>query len=258
LIADSEPVRCENPSIARSPELPRKLSIEERARLVMELMNLYGSDAQFAGELEQLGTLADPLPRLDTDLRQDPSVEERAYLERLDHLDRRYGLHLLPKVAVGDDPMGFPMFQPSGQDFLQGWCLKRRGPRPLPPERLGEAAGYWGSTPTIGVRLDLEWEPTRESRGDLRRRVDRLVAEQIDGGLSQLRKHGYAFGGRRPSKRFSVHLRWLFEIRKRAKARGELSQHGRKDPDEGKVEVVKAVTALADSIGIAIRERGVH
>jgi hypothetical protein len=237
----------------------------------MELMNLYGSDPPFAHELEQLGATADRVAKLDSDLRQDPSPESKAYLERLDDMSSRYGLNLLPSVELDRDPWGFPFHQPSGKDFIHAWCFKRRGPRSLPPERLGEAAGYSGEVPTVQVKVDAEWEPTRESRQEFRRRVARRIAEQIDAGLNQRRTHGYTFGGRRPSKRAAAHLRWLFErmrfrgkdglyaeISKRAEARGELSPSGRVDPEDAEAEVVKAVTALADSIGITIRERGME
>jgi hypothetical protein len=235
----------------------------------MELMNLYGGDPEFAQELVQIGAFADRVARLDTDLRQDPSPEAKAYLKRLDDMTDRYGLNLLPTVKLDLDPWGLPFHQPSGKDFIHGWCFKHRGPRPLPPERFGEAAGYSGEVPTVQVKVDAEWETTRESRQEFRRRIDRLTNKQIDAGLEQRRERGHTFGGRRPSKRTSVHLRWLFErmrfrgkdglyaeIRKRAEARSELSPHGRADEDDGEAEVVKAVTALADSIGITIRARG--
>jgi len=234
----------------------------------MELMNLYGGDPEFAQGLVQIGTFADRVARLDADLRQDPSPEAKAYLERLDDMIDRYGLNLLPTVKLDLDPWGLPFHQPSGKDFVHGWCFKRRGPRPLPPERFGEAAGYSGEVPTVQVKVDADWETTRESRQEFRRRLDRLIKEQIDAGLEQRREHGYKFGGRRPSERTSVHLRWLFErmrfrgkngrymeISMRAGARAELSPYGLADPENAEAEVVKAVTALADSIGVKIRER---
>jgi hypothetical protein len=222
-------------------------------------MNLYGSDSDVARDLKGLARVADrvaDLQRVDQDL----SPEARSYLNELDGLTRRYGLDALPGVHFTRDPWGFDFVQPSGKDFVHGWCFKRRTERPLEPEQLGDGAGYAGELPTVAVTIREKWAPTRESRQDFRARVNQAIVAQMEAGLSRLRSEGYRFGGP-PVEVRDVHLRWLFErmrhrgrmtYREIAGSARERNEHVPDDIEDAARSVRKAVTALASYLGVCL------
>ena len=233
--------------------------IEERGRLVAALLTLYGKDEEIARDLESLGALSDPV----TDLRavdEDQSPQATAYRSALDAFVLRYGLNLLPSVPLDKDPFGEDMWQPSGKAFVHGWCFKRRTPVALPAEQLGRAAGYAGVIPKVRVSIDLEWEPTRESRAEARARLEQIITSQLDAGLAGLRSEGYRFDGR-PADLRDEHLRWLFERMRScgrrtyaeiAKAAQDRKEHVSDDPEDAARWVRKAVSALANYLGVRL------
>jgi len=244
-----------------------RFDIIERSRLIRDLLNLYGADPDVQRDLELLGELADTVPGVPP-LLAGSSPQANAYRTERDALAATYGLDRIPPVSRDRDPFGFPCLQPSGVDFLDRWCARRYDGRPLPPSRLGDAAGYFGELPAVSIAVQADWELAgnrAETRTDFVRRVNAMLKHQIDAGLRAHRQAGRTFGGPPPTRR-DVHLRWLFErlrysgtrgqypkIAHAAALRGELPTDA--DPESAEFEVTRAVTTLGDALGVRVRSR---
>ena len=251
-----------------SARVASKFDIIERGRLMRSLLNFFGSDPVFARDLKRLGELSDKVPGASPNCWDGPSPEAQDYRDTRDALVSTYGLDRIPQVPWDRDPFGHPFFQPSGPEFVQGWCARWRGARPLPPIELGDAAGYGGEIPTVRISITAEWHLSGrdvETRAAFVRGMHGALTQQIDAGLRLYRAKGRAVGGPRVRRR-DVHLRWLFErlryggkrgqyrqIAKAAALRGELRRT--KDPEDQESEVTRAVTALGDALGLRVRRR---
>lgn len=244
-----------------------KFDIIERGRLMRSLLNFFGSDPEFAQDLEHLGELSDQVPGVSPECWDGPSPEAQAYRDARDRLGSTYGLARIPRVPWDRDPFGYPCFQPSGLDFVQGWCARRRGPRPLAASALGDAAGYFGEVPSVPISIKDEWQLAgreAETQSEFVARVHRALTQQINDGLRNYRRRGRAFGGP-PRARRDVHLRWLFERLRYAGKRGQYPQIAKaalqrgeprsQDLEHAKSEVTRAVTTLGDALGLRVRRR---